>query len=379
MRSIKLLSVSFLVASFVNAQDATSLYNEGVKLKAEKRSAEAIDKFKKAAQLRPGYIDAMYEMGWCQNDTKDYSGAMETLRKVRAVWPEVTKVFFELGYAFEKSGLTDSAVSSYNVAIKLKPDYGLAYKQLGYIAYEKNDPENALMHFSKYEAAENAKGTTIDSYLYWYRKGYCQNALRQYEGAKSSLFRSLDYKKDYFNTYLEIGFACNKLKQDADAISYYKKAIEIDPKSHVGYNGIGEVYRDTKKDCKEAINWYNKALEVTANERKANFGIGYCLNSLNRHNEAIPYLRKAIQSESTYTAAYVEIGYSYYKISDNALAETNLKKALELNEKNENARYYLGLIYIDKNNKPKAQQMVDELKALGSKNAASLQEKVNKM
>jgi hypothetical protein len=50
-----------------------------------------------------------------------------------------------------------------------------------------------------------------------------------------------------------------------------------------------------------------------------------------------------------------------------------------MNAKNENARYYAGLVYINQKNKIKAQQMVDELKALSSKNAAGLQEKVNKM
>ncbi len=363
-------------AVIANGQDATTLYNEGVKLKEAKNTAGAIEKFKTALGLKPGYTEAIYEMAWCQNDTKDYRGAMASLRKIRAVWPTVPKVHFELGYSFEKLNYTDSAIQSYNKCLFYKPDYSLAFKQLGTIAYLKDEMQDALMQFAKYEAA--AKNPITD-YLYWYRKGFCYNAQKNYEEAKIALIRSLENKKDYLNTYLELGFACFRLKQNEEAIGYYNNAIETDPKSHIAYNGIGEVYRDNKKDLDMAMSWYKKSLAVKPDERKACFGLGYCYNSKSMYNDAIPYLKTAIQKENTYTAAYVELGYSYFMISNNDLAINNLKKALELNSKNENARYYMGLIYINQKEKVKAQQMVDELKALNSKNAATLQEKVNKM
>jgi tetratricopeptide (TPR) repeat protein len=379
MRFIKILSLFLLTASFASAQDAATLYQEGLDLKTGKNPTGAIEKFRKALELKPGYTEALYEIGWCQNDLKQYSSAIETLRKVRRVWTVYPKVFFELGYAFEKTSMYDSAVYAYNRTLELKPDYTGVYRQLGHIAYFKEDYEKTLMNYVKHEAIEAEKGKTITDYLYWYRKGFSHNALKQYENAKTALLKSLSYKTDYLNTHLELGFAASKLKSNDEAIGYYKKAIEIDPKSHIPYNGIGEVYRDNVKDMKLSMEWYNKALQINPNERKANFGTGYCLNSLERHSEAIPYLKRAISSEATYVAAHVELGYSYYMTRDNEMAETTLKKALELNNRNENARYYLGLVYINQKNKIKAQQMASELKILNSKNADGLQEKVNKM
>ena len=180
-------------------------------------------------------------------------------------------------------------------------------------------------------------------------------------------------------TYLELGFACTKLKQDDDAINYYKKAIDIDAKSHIPYNGIADVYRDNKKNMTEAMAWYQKSLTINPNERKANYGLGYCSNSLGKYTDAITYLKKAIESETTYTAAFVELGYSYYKTERYTEALNNFAKALSLNSKNENARYYSGLVYIAQKNRASAQRMADELKNLNSKNATSLQDKVNKM
>jgi tetratricopeptide (TPR) repeat protein len=373
---IAILSISALMSSYASAQDAASSYDEGVKLKNDKKPAEAIAKFKQVSSTDINYTAAQYEMGWCLNDTRDYAGAMASLRKARSGWPAIPKVFFELGYAFEKQNMIDSATATYNECLKLKPDYSLAHKQLGFIAYSKDQYPAAISHFNNYITHTKVG---IADYIFWYRKGFSENADKKFTDAKQSLHRSVSLKNDYINTYLELGFACNKLKEADSAINWFNQANKIDPKSHIPYTGIAEVYRDVKKDMDMAINWYQKALTVKTDERKACFGMGYCLNSKQKYTEAIPYLKKAIEQETTYTAAYVELGYSLYMTGNNPDALTQLTKALELNPKNENARYYSGLVYINQKDKVRAQQMVNELQGLSSKNAATLQEKVNKM
>lgn len=370
------LAASVIITASAVAQTAESYYNEGVQLKDEHRTKEAIEKFKEAVKLKPDYYAALYEIGWCSNDIKDYTGALVSLRKARTGWSSIPKVFFELGYAFEKLNMIDSAINSYNACLALKPDYSLAYKQLGTIDYNKDNYQSALANFAKYEGATKL---AIKDYLYWYRKGFMQNAERDYASAKIALVKSLEFKTDYINTYLELGYASNKLKQGDSAIAWFEKAMSIDPKSHIPYNGIAEVYRDTKKDMDLAMTWYQKSLAVKTDERKACFGMGYCLNSKGKYSDAIPYLKKAIAQEPTYTAAFVELGYSHYMSNNSSEALANFNKALELNPKNENARYYKGLVYISQKDKYNAQKMVDELKGLNSKNAATLEGKLAKM
>lgn len=371
-----LIISALLFAAVLNAQNAQSYFDEGKKLKDQGRIEDAQLKFRQAATAKTDYTEAFYEWAWCQNDLKDYEGAIINLKKVRASWDNVAKVHFELGYAFQKSGKIDSAINSYNRCLSLKQDYSLAFKQLGGIAYEKDDYQTTLEQYKKYEAAAKSE---IKDYLYWYRKGFSNNALKDYTSAKIALQQSLVYKNDYINTYLELGFAATKLKQDDEAIGYFKKAIEIDSKSHIPYNGIAEVYRDNKKDMTEAMNWYQKTLAVNASERKANFGMGYCLNSKGKYSEAITYLKKAIEKEPDYVAAHVELGYSLYQTGMNTEAISYLNKAISLNPKNENSRYYLTLIYVSQKNKDKAQKAVDELRSLSSRHVSQLQAKVDEL
>jgi tetratricopeptide (TPR) repeat protein len=377
MKTISFLSVTIftgIISFSALAQDATSLYQDGVKLKKDKKTREAMEKFRAALALKRDYTEAQYELGWCLNDVSDYSGAIANLRTVRKSWSNYPKVHFELGYAFEKTGQYDSAIQSFNECLKLKPDYAGVYRELGYVAYNQGDYTTALQHFDRHESTTTEE---IKDYLYWYRKGFMYNATKDYSSAITALQRSLLYKTDYTNTYLELGFANNKLKKGDEAIDYFKKAIQLDSTSHIPYNGIGEVYRDTKRDMNEAMNWYRKALAINSKERKACFGMGYCLNSQGKYSEALGYLRTAIDQEPTYTAAYVELGYTQYMLGSNSEALTNLNKAMNLNPANENARYYACLVYIKQQDKRMAQKMVDELRNLNSKHVATLQPKVD--
>ncbi len=370
-----LLTLLFLATSTL-AQDVTTLYNEGLKLRQEKKYKEAVEKFSKATLANPSHFDSQYEMGWCLNELKSYSDAIIALRKARNLNAGMAKVHFELGYAFQQSSNPDSANKCYDRCLSINPKYSLAFKQKGYISYLKDDFNQALDFFKGYESAASQE---INDYLYWYRKGYSFNAIDKYDSAKVALNRSLRFKKDYINTYWELGFASTKLKEADEAIGYFNQAIPLDPKSHIAYNGIGEVYRDLKKDRPTAILWYEKTLAINVSERKANFGKGYCLNSLGKYAEAVPYLQTAIKSEATYTAAYVDLGYSYYMLNRYEEGLTQLRKAIELTANNQNARYYAGLIYIAQKNKTMAQKMVDELTQLKSSSAKTLQDKVNAM
>jgi len=358
------------------AQDAKTLYTEGVQLKTDRKVKEAAKKFEQANALQPNYTESLYELGWCYNDLQEYNKAIGVLRQARAGWPDVAKVHFELGYALQKTSQTDSAISSFNRCLSINSGYSLAYKQLGQIAYDQLDYTSAIEHFGKYEARASTPPT---DYLYWYRKGFCYNAIKDYSNAVVALAKSQLIKDDYTNTWLEMGFALSRLKKYDEAIGNYKEAIQLDPKSHIGYNGIGEVYRDYKKNIDSAMYWYQQTLAINPNERKANFGMGYCLNNRGKYDEAIVYIQKAIASEPDYVAAFVELGYSYYMTGMSADALSYFSKAIKLSPQNENARYYSCLVYIKQKNKPMAQKMVDELKAFSSKHVATLQPKVEAM
>jgi tetratricopeptide (TPR) repeat protein len=363
--------------SIMYAQDAEKLYKEGLQLKTDKKTALALENFKKAVALKTGYTDAQYEMGWCYNDLANYKEAIIILKEVRKSWSTIPKVYFELGYALAKDKQYDSAKLAFYKCLDLKPSYSDVYKQMAYLEYERSNYIEALVFFNKQLAISPDGGK---NYIFWYRKGFCENAQKQYEPAIVSLQNALLYKPTYTNTYLELGFAKTKLKNDNyGAIAYFKEAIKLEPKNHISYNGIAEVYRDNIKNCDSALYWYDLTLGINLRERKANYGIAYCLNGKGQYKDAIPYLNTAVKEEPTYNAAFVELGYSHYKLQNWTDAEVNLKKAIQLAPDNHNAHYYLCTMYIAQKRKDDALREVEELNRLNSKYAVDLKVKILKL
>ena len=167
----------------------------------------------------PGMTEALYERAWCQSELNDYSSAVSSLRKVRNTWNNMAKVHFELGYAFQKLKQKDSALASYERCLAIHPTYSQVFKQKGNLLYDDENCAGALVQYARY--IENAKGE-IKDYLFWYKKGYCENNTKDYTSAKASITQSIQIKNDYLNAYLEMGYACSKLKEDDDAIRWFQ-------------------------------------------------------------------------------------------------------------------------------------------------------------
>jgi len=162
MKILTLVAAILMFPALVHSQTtAREWYDKGVKLKNEKKAGEALAAFKEAVKLKNDYKEAIYEMGWCQNDTKDYVGAIASLTKARTLWPGIAKVHFELGYAFEKISSIDSAITRCNQVLQISYRYSQAYKPLGNIHYNKDDYQTGPRNFVKYE--ELAKDPITDN------------------------------------------------------------------------------------------------------------------------------------------------------------------------------------------------------------------------
>src|SRR5688572_16219862 len=136
-----------------SAQTSSSVeyYQKGNELRTQKKYADAVVAYKNALAIDPKNKEARYELGWCQNELKEYNNAITTLRNARELWPTSPRVFFELAYAFEKTNNTDSAIANYNRCLDINTSYSGAYRQLGYIAYNKEEYNKALEYFKSYE------------------------------------------------------------------------------------------------------------------------------------------------------------------------------------------------------------------------------------
>lgn len=381
MKKLALVPVFVLVAISNFCQtNYYQLISDGKKLQKEQKVKEAIEKFKAAEALKPKEDEAIYWIGWCYNDLKEYANAIAALKK--APLPFSKRINNELGYAYKKLKLFDDAIEHFEKALLIDPKNYSTNNELGSVYKEKNNYDKAIEYYKKCEAIANEQYNNLIGGEYKIEPIenliYCYNSLEKFNDAITIGEKGISLKKTVF-LYTELGFAFYKLKQNDKSIEAYKNALLIDPKYGTAFKGIGDVYRRNYSPAKvtEAMENYKKAIEYNPNSAGGNFGLGWCYNEQSKYADAITYLNKALNLDSKMVAAYTELGYAQYMQSLNNEAINTFKQGIALDYKNKLCRYYLGLVYIKIKDKANAQSMVSELYNLDQPLSTKLKAKVD--
>lgn len=161
-----------------------------------------------------------------------------------------------MGYANENLKNYDEAATQMKTCISLYEDYDLAYKELGNIYFKQKDYKKALDFYHSYAD----KASNIKSAIYYYRRGYCENDLGNYDEAISSLTRAVELDAEYNEAFTELGYSYYMKGRYEDAIEQFNKAISIEKTAlPIYYKGLCFLANGNKP---RATDMYNTLSEM---------------------------------------------------------------------------------------------------------------------
>ena len=157
-----------------------------------------------------------------------------------------------------------------------------------------------------------------------------------------------------------------KEKGDSEgAIKYFEEALKIksnpilEGKLAEYYFGKGKLAAlEEKKE--EALSFYQKAVELNPTEPAFLNSLGSAYFKEGDFEKAEFYFRKAIEVGPYYTWAISNLGLIYLRQDKYDLAEKYLKQALEINEKNIDALNWLAIIYHNRGQDEKAKEFLEK-------------------
>ena len=120
-----------------------------------------------------------------------------------------------------------------------------------------------------------------------------------------------------------------KLENFEEAISYYDKALEIEPSNVSALSGTGDALVKLGKPD-EAISYYDKALEIEPSNVAALSDKGDALVKLGKPEEAISYYDKALQIDQTHLDTLYQKGGLLHNQGKYPEATTYFDKVLKL-------------------------------------------------
>ncbi|MEZ5025716.1 MAG: tetratricopeptide repeat protein [Chitinophagales bacterium] len=370
-----LLSILFLsITSIAYAQGTEDEAVQKAKDAENNKDYEtALKWYKTAKDINPKNALRYYDLAWCYNELKKFSNAVDVAKKGLDLDDETynDKLYGE--YIFGAVSSDDDVVVEVLYKRLLKEGN---YKQISKIGdkyfYNKN-----------YEKAEKyyitCKENNFTNNDIYYHLGYINNEFEEYDKAIDNLKKAIILNTEDAGSYNELAYAYKKMDQVSNALDNYIKAYNLDNRSALYANNIGDIYFSdaTYKDLDKALDYYLKALKNDSKDLVSNYRVGWIYSDKAEYYSAEKYLNKALEVSPGYADAVIELGYVYLEQNKLTDAEKNLKLGLEKIPDDELANYYLGLVYSKQNKKSKVEEQLNRLNKLNSSYYDTLKKEID--
>ena len=209
------------MAAGMTATDAPPelIYNYGVSLLREKNYSQAVDALRRVVDARPDMGPAWQALALSLRMSRRYDEAVPAYQQALSFGAEA-KLHFNLAYCSSRLHRTDEAVTGYREAIALDPGFSQAYHNLANTLIGAARHEEALAILDEFLTIEP------DSYRILFNQGLCLYHLTRYDEALDKYELAMEQKEtaDVLNN---MGLVYDKLGDKKEANAYYKEAKEL--------------------------------------------------------------------------------------------------------------------------------------------------------
>jgi tetratricopeptide (TPR) repeat protein len=113
--------------------------------------------------------------------------------------------------------------------------------------------------------------------------------------------------------YLNLGKEYSRQQKYDDAISSYRRAIELEPGLDEAYSALGAAYF-YKKEYNAALPWMQKRVAIAPDDSLRHCDLANVYFQLKRYDDAIASYQKAIDNSYAFHEAWYSMGICYIKM-----------------------------------------------------------------
>ena len=206
-----------------------------------------------------------------------------------------------LATALQSEGHVDEAVTHYQRAIALQPDYAPAYNNLGTALRAKGKPLDAVAEYQRAlsvraaypEAHYNLANALTDA-------GRPKDAAEHFRIALQAMPGSADVHNN-------LGIALAEEGKRDDAISEFRAAVAADPASPKSHRNLADALAGAGRSD-EALIEFRRAAQLAPGDGAMRYDLGSFLMELDRTEEAIVEFRAALKASPRSVEAHNNLG-----------------------------------------------------------------------
>ena len=366
----------------------------------QKHHEKAKTSYIRTIELDPELERYFFKQGKSAFDAEQFDLAIEPFSKFLLIYPEDTEATHLLGRCHEALGDAENALRFYTRTLELDPNHTEVLIRSAKIYRDQNDPQTALALLMKLIAIEptNVEAHYLSGKLYielgrseealdafvatigldvnrldahyqivalYEQQGDIDNTIKRYE----TIIRLDSSKADPF---LRLGALYLRRGDKDNVIRVYESGLEIEPNHPYAQYSLAIIFEE-RQEIQKAI----KHLELANRYDDGNFDWHFrYARLLDRYAEtleeydtyaamAVEEYNKTINLKHDYAPAYLyrglitrrykQIGDTLYRYGQ--IAE-DFKKVIALEPNNSDAHYYLGMTYVDIDQREKAKEIL---------------------
>ncbi len=253
-KTISVEKLEKVIATDPNIIDAWTMLGNAYMKRDE--PAKALESYKQALKLSPGYDLATVNMAAAYRQLGQYDAAIAGYQRYLQSDPKNAYVHYQLGELFMETKNRDKAAASFQRALELDSKLASARNALGVVAFERGDlaaserevraaldqkPDVRLAHYNLALLAE--------------RRGDPQSAIAEYK-------RETELHPDSFKAEFNLGRLYEQLGDRQNQLAAFQRAIAANERFAEGYFYLAKLLMDLGQDLDEAVRLANKGLEV---------------------------------------------------------------------------------------------------------------------
>ncbi len=254
--------------------------------------------------------------------------------------PDYPDAHNNLGNALEGVGRLDEAIQEYKTVLTLKPRYPKGYYNLGLFYYKQGDLSKALGALEGAVQIDPEYAEAHNNLVVLYKEmGKYKDAIQEYKTA-------ISLKPEYAEPHNNLGIVYKNISRFDQAISEYQSALALNPNFAEVHNNLGVLYKKLERPD-EAIQEYKTASILKPESAEIHNNLGNAYQEQKQLEEAIREYKAALSLQPDYFEAHYNLGLSYYEQDDVSTAIEEFKEAIKLKPGHAEAHNSIGVIYME--------------------------------
>ncbi len=263
---------------------------QALSLQKQGSLSEAESIYRDILAREPDNVHALHLLGMIADEMGMHAEAVNLISRAVEISPDFVQAHYNLGNAFLKSGLVGSAVESYEAALKIDPTYANALETLVPLVRKLGKGHELLPFLKELEALEP---------------------------------ESLPVVREIANTYALADMT-------EEAIDYYEKCIQLDPKDAGIHYNLGCLYRKTQDNVRAQIAFII-TLEIDPEHTQAKNNLAALVSHVGQDKKAVELFKELADAHPDAGSYYINMSVSLRKLARYKEAFEAAQKAIELN------------------------------------------------